>query len=159
VKRLLDVGAEVEARDEDGETVLSLAECFGEVEIANIIRSHMSFECAVPKADGLCSDNSCPCSETKIPRGEGYLWVSEEVVDFRKDALSLDELRSKLDRMREYGLALGNHVIIDPNVHNPVLLCEQGAKLRRMDLSVSGADARHWWETGEVPLRPTPLTK
>ena len=38
----------------------------------------------------------------------------------------------------------------------PILVCEQGARLRKLDLKVAGADAAHWWRTGKVPLRPTP---
>jgi hypothetical protein len=39
----------------------------------------------------------------------------------------------------------------------PILVCEQGAKRRALDLEVAQADAKRWWETGEVPLRATPL--
>lgn len=39
----------------------------------------------------------------------------------------------------------------------PILVCEQGAKLRKLDLRVAHEDAKHWWATGEVPLRPTPI--
>jgi len=39
----------------------------------------------------------------------------------------------------------------------PILVCEQGAKLRGLDLEVAATDAKHWWKTGFVPLRATPL--
>src|SRR5205085_9119964 len=39
----------------------------------------------------------------------------------------------------------------------PVLMCEQGARLRNLDLGVAAADAKQWWETGQVPLRATPI--
>ncbi|MGD1995146.1 MAG: hypothetical protein PVH62_00080 [Anaerolineae bacterium] len=39
----------------------------------------------------------------------------------------------------------------------PVLVCEQGAKLRGIDLKVAAEDSKRWWETGRVPLRPTPM--
>ena len=38
----------------------------------------------------------------------------------------------------------------------PVLVCEEGAKLRKLDMRVANIDAVRWWETGKVPLRPTP---
>ena len=41
----------------------------------------------------------------------------------------------------------------------PILVCEEGAKLRGIDMEVAAADAKRWWETGKVPLRPTPLAK
>ncbi len=39
----------------------------------------------------------------------------------------------------------------------PILVCEQGAKLRGIDLKVAADDAKRWWETGKAPLRPTPM--
>jgi len=39
----------------------------------------------------------------------------------------------------------------------PILMCEQGARLRRLNLDIASADAAHWWDTGKVPLRPTPF--
>jgi hypothetical protein len=39
----------------------------------------------------------------------------------------------------------------------PILVCEQGAKLRNLDLEVAAADAKYWWKTGKAPLRATPL--
>ncbi len=38
-------------------------------------------ECDVPSGDGVCSDNNCPCPEVEIPRGTGYLYISQELVD------------------------------------------------------------------------------
>jgi len=39
----------------------------------------------------------------------------------------------------------------------PILVCEQGARLRGIDMKVAADDAKRWWETGKVPLRPTPM--
>ncbi len=39
----------------------------------------------------------------------------------------------------------------------PIFVCEQGAKRRDLDLEIAGADAKHWWNTGKVPLRATPI--
>jgi hypothetical protein len=36
------------------------------------------------------------------------------------------------------------------------LTCEQGAKLRSLNLEVARKDAIHWWATGRVPKRATP---
>jgi hypothetical protein len=41
----------------------------------------------------------------------------------------------------------------------PILVCEQGAKLRGLDLKVAAEDAKRWWKTGKVSLRPTPMAK
>jgi hypothetical protein len=51
---------------------------------------------------------------------------------------------------------------LPPNVVSspmPVLVCQQGAELRRIDMEVAAEDAKRWWETGKVPLRPTPKAK
>ena len=39
------------------------------------------------------------------------------------------------------------------------LVCEQGAKLRGLDLEVAHQDAVRWWQTGMVPMRETPKSK
>ncbi len=36
-------------------------------------------------------------------------------------------------------------------------MCELGAKCRGLDLEIAASDAKHWWATGEIPLRPTPM--
>lgn len=95
---------------------------------------------AIPKESGLCSDRECPCSETVIPKGTGYFYISKEAVNFMKARLK--------------GGAQG--FVSGPM---PILVCEEGAKLRGIDMEVAAADAKRWWETGEVPLRPTPLAK
>lgn len=45
----------------------------------------------------------------------------------------------------------------DPGTASPIMCCEQGARLRGLDLEIAAADAKYWWETGLVPLRATPL--
>jgi hypothetical protein len=115
------------------------------------------FEVACPAGDGFCGDRNCPCPPpgTKIPRGAGYLYISQEVVDFRRDARSAQEAQEKVNRMRkELDMTV---VIVEPGVIQPILMCEQGARLRGLDLNIAAADARYWWETGLVPLRATPL--
>ena len=93
---------------------------------------------SIPRDKGLCSDNNCPCPETVIPRGEGYLYISKEAVTFMKM-----KMKNK-----------SNNIVFGPM---PVLVCEQGAKLRGLDLKVAAADAALWWSEGKAPLRPTPL--
>lgn len=39
----------------------------------------------------------------------------------------------------------------------PSLVCEQGAKLRNLDIEVAATDAKYWWKNGKVPLRATQL--
>lgn len=114
------------------------------------------FEVSRPEGDGLCSDDDCPCGPaTRIPRGTGYLYISPDVVDFRRDARSIKDAAKKLQRLQKQ---LGGGLIIAASgVFTPVLVCKRGARLRRLDLEVAAADAGYWWETGKVPLRPTPL--
>ncbi|MHA1248077.1 MAG: hypothetical protein ACTSPE_12175 [Candidatus Thorarchaeota archaeon] len=104
-----------------------------------------------PPGDGLCSDNQCPCDEVVIPRGEGYLYIPESFVEFRKRFQSELEYRAHMMRMGFAGVAIMGG--------GPILMCRQGAELRGLDLEVAAQDAKYWWETGLVPLRPTPLKK
>ena len=113
------------------------------------------FEVPCPEGDGLCSDDACPCGpSTKIPRGSGYLYISQDVVDFRRDARSFEDAARKLKRLKE---RMGIYVMFGSGVFAPVLVCKRGAKLRKLDLEVAAADAKYWWETSKVPLRATPL--
>jgi hypothetical protein len=111
---------------------------------------------AGPDGNALCSDNDCPCGYpgAKIPKGGGYVFISQTVVDFRKDAHSVREAQSKIAMLRA---KTGSMLMFDQNVVAPTLMCEQGAKKRKLDLVIAAADAKHWWDTGMVPLRATPL--
>jgi hypothetical protein len=111
---------------------------------------------AGPDGNGLCSDNDCPCGYpgAKIPRGTGYVFISQAVVDFRKDAPSVRDAQTKIAAMRA---RTGSALLFDQNVVAPTLMCEQGARKRGLDLAIAAVDATHWWETGMVPLRATPL--
>ena len=109
------------------------------------------FECAAPAGNGRCSDNACPCPESEIPRGGGYLFISQDLVDFRRQYPAEEQAGAAMEaRLRGAGFSGGFYSI------SPVLVCEQGAKLRNLDLKVAAADAAHWWATGKVPLRATP---
>jgi hypothetical protein len=114
-----------------------------------------------PSKGGYCSDNNCPCSpETYIPVGEGYLYVSQEVVNFRRKYRSPEAARSEMKkRHNEMAATLAQKGSSYTAFYHtgPILVCEQGARLRNLDLKVAGKDARHWWSTGKVPLRATPL--
>jgi len=124
------------------------------------------FEADVPSGDGLCSDNDCPCPNVVIPRGEGYLYISQEIVNFRRiyrreeDAeramrKSLEQKYSRdpvLSDLHRYGATL-NYFFRT----GPILVCELGARRRNLNLEVAAADAKRWWKTGQVPLRATPL--
>jgi len=114
------------------------------------------FECDVPSGDGRCSDNSCPCPEVIIPRGTGYLYIEQRLVYFRHQYPTLESARRAMQQEHEQQRAnLGGGVTGFYRL-GPILVCEQGAKLREIDLEVAAADAKHWWETGQVPLRATP---
>ncbi len=108
-------------------------------------------ECEPVQGIGYCSDNDCPCTVTQIPQDTGYLYISPEVVEFRKDALTQAAVKKKLAPMIEQGES------ISIMQHEPILICKQGARKRRLDLNVAAEDAKQWWENHTAPLRPTPL--
>ncbi|HLV31094.1 MAG TPA: hypothetical protein VKY57_05935 [Chitinispirillaceae bacterium] len=108
-------------------------------------------ECEKLQGTGYCTDNDCPCTLTPIPQGEGYIYISQEVVEYRKDALSLDALQAKLAKYTKEG------EYISISKHSPILICETAAKKRGLDLVEASKDALLFWKDGVVPLRPTPL--
>ncbi|MBU0718749.1 MAG: TerB family tellurite resistance protein [Planctomycetes bacterium] len=116
------------------------------------------FECDVPPVDGRCSDDNCPCSEVVIARGKGYLFIDQGLVDFRRDYPTLEDAREAIQRKQQQVEGSLHGAFISSYRLGPILVCEQGARLRNLDLDTATKDARHWWQTGKVPLRPTPIS-
>lgn len=122
------------------------------------------FEAPVRLGDGLCSDNDCPCVNVTIPRGSGYLYISKAAVEFRRDAKSVEEAKKKIEHQmsanpvvqmaQRFGAAS-----VTIKLPGAVLVCKQGAELRKLDLEIAEADAKYWWKTGLSPLRATPSRK
>jgi hypothetical protein len=107
-------------------------------------------ECEVPRQEGYCLDNDCPCPPARLNRGEGYLYISQDLIAFRKDCLSRSELQRKLAPRIEGG------EYISVTAYEPTLMCEQAAHSRNLDMPAAAEDARRWWNEGVAPLRPTP---
>lgn len=107
-------------------------------------------ECDVPQGDGYCTDNECPCAPAQISRGEGYLLITPEIVEYRRNALT----RAQLQDILAPRLKAGEY--ISSTAYEPMLICEQAAKTRGLDMDAAAEDARKWWETGTAPLRATP---
>lgn len=101
----------------------------------------------------LCSYPPCPCDEVSIPQGEGYLYVTKECVEFRRNARTFDEAEKKLGYIQD---GIGAVILSGYGEFSPILMCEEGAKMLDLDLDTAAADARRWWKTGMVPLAPTP---
>ncbi|MCK5706386.1 MAG: hypothetical protein KAI43_01945 [Candidatus Aureabacteria bacterium] len=115
------------------------------------------FESDVPSGDGLCSDNACPCPEVVIPRGTGHLYIEQSIVDFRRQYPTLESARRAMKEKQKQasanlGVAVGGFYRL-----GAILVCDQGAKRRNLDMEVAAADAKKWWEDGMVPLRKTPM--
>ena len=118
------------------------------------------FEVTLLEGDGLCSDNQCPCADTIIPRGGGYLYISQDCVEFRRDACSVKELHCKGEKMaKQLNAALGQDRlhIFSQEITTAILMCEQAARLRNLDLAIAASDAAYCWKTGLAPLRATPI--
>ena len=120
-------------------------------------RTMQFMEVPRPLGEGRCSDIDCPCGfeGVVIPKGKGYVYISKEVVEFRRDCLTLIELQRKIQRI---SLQKGANIPSLLLISKPILMCEQGARKRRLNMEIAAEDARYWWNTGLVPLRPTPLT-
>jgi len=119
-------------------------------------------ECPPARSYGLCSDDECPCNNTAIPPAKGYLYISQRVVDTRKDCLSRSEVEAKYAAMQKSMGAQGAVMFVAKDLFFPVVVCEVGARKRNLDLNVASADYDRWERTGKVPCRVTPtapLTK
>ena len=122
------------------------------------------FEVPRPQGTARCSDRACPCSEIEIPQGSGFLYISQELCNFRQDCLTYSELLIKLQQMADSDKATqatgaaGVVRFLAPGTSAPILMCKHAANLRGVNMNLAAADAAHWWKTGLVPLRPTPST-
>lgn len=106
-------------------------------------------ECDVPQGQGYCCDNDCDCGITPIDQGSGLVFISKDVVDFRNDALTRDQLREKL------AIRSGD-TYVPVASYEPILICEKAARTRGIDLDVAAQDAQMFWSERKVPCRPTP---
>ncbi len=106
---------------------------------------------------GYCSEAGCSCANAVIPRGTGYLYISQKVVDFRKDCPTPKALLYKLNK-RQADLGCFETVALDKGAIYPRLLCRQAATRHQLGLEIAAQDAAQWWKTGVVPLRPTPTS-
>ena len=127
------------------------------------VEGDMSPEVMNGTLQSRCCDDDCPCPSpgTIIPRGTGYIYISEEVVEFRRKYPVLNDAKEAMQHIlyeknksiiSQFG---GGATIIMPEFGG-VLVCKQGARLRNLDLDVAATDAKHWWKHNQIPLRPTP---
>lgn len=108
-------------------------------------------ECPPFPGQAACSDNECPCPNTTMPPAKGYLWIKQEIANTRMKCLTLEALQgymsasgiSSIDEVRRRCL--------------PLVVCEQSAKRRGLDLAVASSDYASWVKTGKVLCRATPL--
>ena len=111
-------------------------------------------EIQAPGSDGVCSDPDCPCDEVQIPRGTGFLYLSHQFVESWRQHRTLEEASDSYERQLRNLLGQDVNIIVERTT--PILVCELGARLRRLDTQIASEDARLWWEMNRVPLRPTP---
>jgi len=111
-----------------------------------------------PRAEGeqvRCSDKGCDCGGVVLSYNEAYLYVSEKAAAFRMRTPSYDAVRQELAKQQSGGVATK----VRATDWTGIIVCEKSAKERKLDLHVARADAAHWWDTGEMPLRATPLAE
>ncbi len=101
----------------------------------------------------VCSDDDCPCTDQRQLKLEqdAYLYISPQVVEFRRDCRTVLELEMRVSR-----LSNPQDLLEAMQCSMPKFVCEIGAKRRGLDLAVALADGVAAASTGFVPLRPTP---
>lgn len=198
VKLLLESGADPNKKDKLGRTALNIAEKNGFTDIVKLLndinikreisekaqeiklktspkhRGAEFLEVDMPDDIAYCSDNDCDCGYPgeEIPRGNGYLYIPQSVVDFRKDALSLSACQMKLELAAlkneeylrsEFGfngpISYQHGGNVQEGIITPMLCCKKAASRRGLNLDIAASDAKYAWETGLAPLRATPLQK
>lgn len=117
------------------------------------------FEVPLPDGDGMCCDEGCVCGSVVIARGTGYLFIEQDTVDFRSNAPTVEQARAKERRVRSQMGDMDEAAAVMHGRTTALLICEQSARRRGIDLEAAAADAGHWWETGQAPLRATPEAK
>ena len=113
----------------------------------------LMMECPPFQVKAFCSDNDCPCSNTTMPPANGYLWIKPEVAETRKSCLSLFSMQSHMASTKT------SSTDIDALRKNyvPLVVCEEAAKRRNLDLDIAASDYTMWVNRGKVLCRPTPL--
>ncbi len=108
------------------------------------------------RVNAQCSDNACLCTSTPFKTGEGYLYVSEEAVKLRKKARRMTEAQDMINGLRG---GVDATVHFDPVLWSGIMVCKRAAIARGLNLTVAADDAKQWWTTGKMPLRPTPMAE
>jgi hypothetical protein len=121
------------------------------------VRGVEYFEEKVTSGEGRC--DRCYGA---TPPGSGYLFVTTEAVAFRSDARSIQTAKEKLELLHFNGIVgdqtvMGGWATLAPDLTGAMMLCETCAKAKALDLEIAAADARHLCDTGQAPLRATPL--
>ncbi len=111
------------------------------------------FEVPVQVTSFRCSDTECTCAGTDelIAGKTGYLLITEEIFQLRKDALTWEELTTKLRKIQA-----NTDSIISFHV-NPIFMCKESALNHGINLEIAASDAKKWADSGLCPLRVTPI--
>ena len=94
----------------------------------------------------------CDSCNSPIPEGEGYLFISKETANFRRDALSFDAADNKVRKLQQQMFS-GTLFI---TYATPDMLCKKCARREGIDLHVAHEDAETCKRENRVKCRPTP---
>ena len=89
------------------------------------------FSFSSPSDQVTCADEECPCPKEPLGADSLFLYVSNQLVTERRR----DPESAKAE---------------------PMVLCQDAARRRNLDLDAAAADAAHWRNTGSVALRASP---
>lgn len=115
--------------------------------------NELMMECPPYSGQAICSDDACPCDNTKMPPATGYLLIRQEVVSTRRNCLTMSEMQN---HMSKSGVSAIDFNSIRRK-YLPIAVCEQSARMRKLNLSIAKSDFDSWVSSGKVPCRETPL--
>ncbi len=161
VKMLLESGAQVNTGRDGGRSALDEAAANGHDEIVNLLKAFGAegeivkdyIECPPYEGHACCSDDQCPCDETSMPPASGFLYIDPQVIEFRRDCLTMQALKEKIERLSQ---KVGAPIFGGKNMFAPIVVCEQAARLRNLSLRIASSDFEMWMTRGVVPFRATP---
>jgi len=103
-----------------------------------------------------CSDEKCNCNEVELSTSDSYIYISQELVEFRRDCLTNKKFDKKVDQIKKDN-ELENFTFIGGIAPTPIIMCKNAAVRNRLDLGKANSDAKLWWLENKLPLETTPI--
>jgi len=103
-----------------------------------------------------CSDERCDCNEIELFQNDSYIFISNELVEFRRDCLTNIKFDEKIDQIKKDN-EIDNFTFIGGIAPKPIIMCKSAAQRNKLHLGRANSDAKLWWLENKLPLESTPI--